>query len=148
TAMASLATAVLLPPLIPKVMALPSPTELLRANRELEEEAAEHRRTEAHLRESEARYRAVIEQSSEGIFLLDSKTRLVTEANPAFLALLGYTAEEILRCTIYDLIADRPEAIDRSLQRIIDAGGMSLGMRQYRRSDGSIVDVEVSASVI
>src|ERR1043165_8786181 len=42
----SVATAVLLPPLIPQALALPSPAELLHANRELEHEVAERKNAE------------------------------------------------------------------------------------------------------
>ena len=36
------------------------------------------------LSESEERYRAVVEQSAEGIFLVDADTRRVLEANAAY----------------------------------------------------------------
>ena len=49
TAMASMATAALLIPLIPRALALPSPAQLHAANEELEREVAERRRAEAAL---------------------------------------------------------------------------------------------------
>lgn len=49
TAMVSLATAVLLIPLVPVASALPSPEQLRVANAELEKEIAEHRRAEEEL---------------------------------------------------------------------------------------------------
>jgi PAS domain S-box-containing protein len=148
TAAASLATALLLPPLIPKALALPSPAELLHANQELEREILERQRAETVLRDSEERYRAVIQQASEGIFLFDARSGQLIEANPALLALLGYTAEAISRLTIYDIVADDPQAIANNIEHVITTRSHILGERHYRRADGSIIDVEVSANHI
>ena len=46
-------------------------------------------------REAEERYRAVIEQSAEGIYLVDADSKHILEANPAFHELLGYAPEEL-----------------------------------------------------
>jgi PAS domain S-box-containing protein len=148
TAVASVATAVLLPPLIPQALALPTPDELLHANDELEREIAERKRAETVLRESEERYRAVIQQASEGIFLFDADTGLVIEANPALARLLGYTAEAMSRLTVYDIVADDREIVRRNIQNVVANRLHILGERQYRRADGSIIDVEVSANHI
>jgi PAS domain S-box-containing protein len=146
TAMASVTTAVMLPPLIPEALALPAPAELLYANHELEREIAERKHAETVLRESEERYRAVIRQASEGIFIFDAETGQVIEANPALLALLGYSAGAIPQLTIYDIVADDRETIARNIERVVASRSHLLGERQYRRADGSFIDVEVSAN--
>ena len=46
--------------------------------------AIRRRRTEEQLRGSEERYRAVIEQATDGIYLLDAETRRFVETNPSF----------------------------------------------------------------
>ena len=58
TALLSIATALLLWPLIPKLLALPSPAQLERLNRELLATLAEQERTTELLRESEAKVSA------------------------------------------------------------------------------------------
>jgi len=47
------------------------------------------------------RYRAVVTQASEGIFLVDADTKHFLEANAAFQNLLGYN--QVLRLT-YDVV--------------------------------------------
>jgi PAS domain-containing protein len=63
----------------------------------------ELKKAEEELRESEGRYRAVVEQAAEGIVLFDVDSKRVLEANVACQNLLGYTPEAILRLTLYDL---------------------------------------------
>ena len=60
-------------------------------------------RTEKKLKESEERYRTLIEQASDGIFLNDDDGKLI-EANTAGCKLLGYSHEEILRLTLQRLV--------------------------------------------
>jgi PAS domain S-box-containing protein len=100
------------------------------------------------LRESEERYRAVVEQAAEGIFLVDADTRRVLEANAAHQNLLGYTSEEILRLTLYDLVPYPRKSMDCYVERVLERRSYVSGERRHRRKDGSLVDVEVSANLI
>lgn len=98
--------------------------------------------------ESEQRYRAVIEQSSETIFLIDPKTTKILEANTAFQNLLGYTSAEILDLKLEDFVAHDRESIAFNIQRSLGEQYHYVGERRYRRKDKSFVDVEVSANAI
>ncbi len=100
------------------------------------------------LRESEERYRAVVEQAAEGILLVDVETRRVLEANAAYQDLLGYAPEEILRLTLYDLVPYPRESMDCYVRRVLERKSYVSGERRHRRKDGSLVDVEVSANLI
>jgi signal transduction histidine kinase/ActR/RegA family two-component response regulator len=61
TAIASIITAVILWPLVPRALTLPSPAMLARANEELSAQVEERNRALATLRESEERYRILSE---------------------------------------------------------------------------------------
>ena len=100
------------------------------------------------IRESEERYRAVVEQAAEGILLVDVETRRVLEANAAYQKLLDYTTEEILRLTLYDLVPYPRESMDCYVRRVLEQRSYVSGERCHRRKDGSLVDVEVSANLI
>src|SRR3990170_4614682 len=100
------------------------------------------------LRESEERYRAVVEQAAEGIFLVDADTRRVLEANAAYQDLLGYTSEEILQLTLYDLVPYPRKSMDCYVERVLERRSYVSGERRHRRKDGSLVDVEGSAKLI
>ncbi len=108
----------------------------------------ERKRVEEALKESEERYRAVIEQTIEGIYLGAADTKRVLESNAAFRGMLGYTAEELRGMHIHEFVAHDPENIDSVFQSVLDKGHHFIGERKYRRKDGSIVDVETSATMI
>ena len=108
----------------------------------------ERRRAEEALQQSEARYRAVVEQSADGIYLVDVDTRCILEANPTFAKILGYQPDEVRGMSIYDIIAaDRPN-IDQRFHEISERRDSLSYERQFRRRDGSLVDVWISVSVI
>ncbi len=108
----------------------------------------ERSQTEAALRESEERYRAVVEGAVEGILLADADSKRVLDANTAYLNLLGYTSEEILQLTLYDLVAHDRESIDRHSREVLATRHHFMDERRVRRKDGSLVDVEVSVNLI
>jgi len=105
---------------------------------------------EEALRQSEERYRTVVKQAAEGIFIVDIDTKLILEANAAYRNLLGYTAQDMLGLglTLYDVVAHDRESIDDYVRQIVEDRVHFIGERRHRRKDGSLVDVEVSSSVI
>jgi len=107
------------------------------------------KRAELQLRASQERYRAVVEQVAEGIFLLDTQTMRIIETNPTFQHLLGYTTEELQHLTIYDIIADPViEEINFNIGMAVHHGWYFIEDMQYIRKDRSRVHVESSANLI
>jgi two-component system, sporulation sensor kinase E len=58
------------------------------------------------LRESEHKYRGIFEHSRDAVFLTDHDLNFTT-INPATIDLLGYSHDELLRLSLYELIADK-----------------------------------------
>ncbi|MFQ5584133.1 MAG: PAS domain S-box protein, partial [Calditrichia bacterium] len=111
-------------------------------------DTTDRRRAEEAVRESEERYRAVVQQSSDCIFLVDLETKKIEEFNPPLERLLGYTREEFQKLTIYDFINHSKKDINEKIEYIKKYSGLILGERQYIRKDRSIADVDVSVSLI
>jgi diguanylate cyclase (GGDEF)-like protein/PAS domain S-box-containing protein len=91
----------------------------------------------------DARYKAIIDQTNDGIVIVDSATLRVQYCNPAFLARLGYTEEETAALTLTDLFADgtaSPEAVLGRLRNVDSRLALSM---QQRCKSGVLVDIEV-----
>ncbi len=100
------------------------------------------------LRQSEERFRSVVEELAEGVVLLDRESRKVLRSNRAFLDLLGYTTDELATLTQYNFVAHDKSDIDAKMTEIVNRGRTSIGFRKYRRKDGSVVNVTVSGSLL
>ncbi|GBC97041.1 Sensor kinase CckA [bacterium HR16] len=98
--------------------------------------------------ENELRYRALFECAQDGIFLFDADTGRFIEVNGAFLRMFGYSPEQIAQMTIFDLPEDSEENIRRNIQRVLQHGYWQLGERTYRCADGSLLQIEVYASLL
>ena len=84
--------------------------DLSLANAELQQEIARRERVEEALRDSEQRYRMLIERMNEGLSILDREGRF-TYANPTMCRMLGYTQEELLGHTPGDFMEEANRAI-------------------------------------
>jgi PAS domain S-box-containing protein len=99
-------------------------------------------RAEDALRLSEERYRGLVEQTPEGIFVADAQGRYL-DVNSAGAQMLGYTQEEICRMGIADVIAPEeiariPEAVGRLADGTVDRNEW-----RFKRKDGSFFIGEV-----
>lgn len=125
---------------------------LRQANTELEQRVEERtqslRLSREALQDSEERFRAVVEQISDGIILYDLQSHSVLVTNAAYEQMLGYAHDEMQQLTIYDIVAHKRGDIDRYVQSIINDNKRSIKERKHRRKDGRVVDVEVSVNVI
>ena len=102
----------------------------------------------AELDYNEERYRAVVEQTSEGVMLSDVETLRIVECNAAFAKMLGYTVSEVLALTAYDFVVDRREAIEARVAGYRREGVGTTGERRFQRKDGTVLNVEINMTVI
>lgn len=93
---------------------------------------------------SEERYRAVVEQASDGIYLLDANTHNILHANRAFCQMAERPLTELRHTRIEDLILPLPER-DSSRAFHVSSQGSE---RRLRRPDGSTLYVELKADRI
>ncbi len=81
TAVISLTTAIVLVPIVPQALALPSPAQLEAANGALQQEIAERKRIEAELIRSRDLREAIFNESADALFLIDPQTLLTVDCN-------------------------------------------------------------------
>ena len=104
---------------------------------------------ESALKESEKRYKQLVESSPDGIVVIN-KGKIVF-ANAAFLKLFGATdASQVLSKPLTELLL--PYSVDITKARIKSLqeteSNVSIHEQKFRKIDGSIIFVEVSASPV
>ncbi|MBI5816479.1 MAG: PAS domain S-box protein [Nitrospinae bacterium] len=109
---------------------------------------SERKRAEAKLKASESRYRALFENESDAIVVVDAQTRRYEDVNPAAMKMYGYTREEMLSMGPVDLSAE-PESTLDAFRRIADNNVAShrVTMRRMKRKDGTVFPVELCVGV-
>jgi PAS domain S-box-containing protein len=123
----------LLPGVVARVMAAHEQHEQIRQLR---------RETEALLH----RNRVMMQNSMDGIHVMDMDGNIV-EANDAFCRMLGYTREEAARLSVADWDAQwSAEELRKQFREL--ARKSAKFETVHRRKDGSVIDVEISASGI
>ncbi len=106
-------------------------------------------RADESVRQAEQKFRAIFDNTSDGIFLFDLETQKFTMGNESCLQMLGYTLEEFVHLRIADLQlpADLPFVYAQIREFL--AGGQPIRYDiRFRRKDGSILFVDLSPSLL
>ena len=114
--------------------------ELRKMNVELEQWVAE--KTE-ELRSSEERYRSLVENASESIFVLAENGDIVF-ANDQAARLTGFAKYDLLHKNLFELFVD-PLQPKKILIEIMQ-GNRGIGQGELKKTDGSVVPVDVNAA--
>jgi PAS domain S-box-containing protein len=102
------------------------------------------KKAERALTEEAIRRRILIEQSGDGIVVLDQDGGIF-EANRRFAEMIGYTPEEVLRLRVWDW--DKLFTRTEILRMLRNVGEDGLHFEtQHRRKDGTWIDMEISAN--
>lgn len=102
----------------------------------------EHIQIEQTLSDEAVRRRILIEQSSDGIVVLDQKGK-VFEANKRFAEMLGYSQAEVLQLHVWDWDIRTPR--EQFAPIPAEIAGPRFETKHYRK-DGSSYDVEISSN--
>jgi two-component system, cell cycle sensor histidine kinase and response regulator CckA len=93
------------------------------------------------------RYRQVVEEAADGIFLSDVDG-VYLDVNEAGARMLGMTREEVVGRRIRDFVIDTEQQVLVELRARVSAGEWVLHEWQIRRKDGSRFTAEVSAKLL
>jgi len=106
------------------------------ANVKLKQEVGERKNAEKALRKSEERYRTIIETAKEGVWIIDTEAR-TTFVNQQMADMLGYTVEEMMDKTVFDLLDDNYLEIFKEKQKRRQKGHSEQYDLKFCRKDGS-----------
>ena len=112
-------------------------------------DVTDRKRAEEALRESEERYRAVFDNAAVGINVVDAKGTLL-QVNSAFAHMLGYSRDELMTKTIFDIT--HPDDLKISRERhdsMIRGESASHRLeKRYVKKDGQFIWGDVSVSTL
>jgi PAS domain S-box-containing protein len=102
----------------------------------------ERKKGEEALKQSEEKYRSLVEQQADAITIFDEKGHIL-DVNTSATHLLQYTKDEYQRMTIMDILS--PGEIEKNPLRYgsLKNGESTINQRKLRRKDGSYVESEV-----
>jgi PAS domain S-box-containing protein len=119
--------------------------ELATANQDLARQIEERDRAEEALKESEERYRTLMEESADAVIVYDARGH-VTYLNPAFQRTFGWSQEELLGKRIEFVPEENRQETKNAIERL-RRGEQVVGFETRRRTkQGVLLDVLVSAS--
>jgi PAS domain S-box-containing protein len=107
----------------------------------------ERKHADIALKQSEERYRTLIEQAGDGIFISDATGRYI-DVNSAGLTMLGYSREELLQMNLNDLIPSEDKGKKPPRLDEIRAGKTVITERRLICKDGSLLPVEISGKML
>lgn len=114
----------------------------------VEAETLAREQEQIELKESERRYREIFENAKEALYVHDLSGRY-TLVNKACEELIGYTHEEILQMSVFDVVASEDiDFIRNSLEQSLVDHAPTTYKVDVIRKDGQRVPVEVSSRLI
>jgi PAS domain S-box-containing protein len=122
--------------------------QLVKANEKLRQEIEERKRAERALRESEEKYRNVVELANDGIAIIQD--RLIKYLNPRLAEMAGYTVDEVVGTPFANYV--QPDELSQAVEYYErQMAGERLPARYergLRHKNGSRIDTEIDGGLI
>ncbi|MBD2313963.1 PAS domain S-box protein [Desertifilum sp. FACHB-1129] len=120
--------------------------ELRQAVEQLQAEIQERQQIEAALRESEGRFRTLLDNAADAIFVINDQNQII-DVNQQACTSLGYTRSELLKFTVFEIEKKRsPQEMAATRQQLRLGSPQTLeGIHQ--RQDGTTFPVEVRVAL-
>jgi PAS domain S-box-containing protein len=120
-----------------------SPDELGELTKNMWDVATELREKDKELIRSELKYRTYIDTTPVAVFAADEDNNII-EVNNGIMNMLGYTKDEFIKMTLYDIWADEKEVSDASLETLKRDGKLNF-VKKLRKKNGDFVYISMNA---
>ena len=107
----------------------------------------DRKRTEESLRESETRFRTLVDHVADAIFVYEFEQRTIVDVNPQACEGLGYTRQELVGKNGFAFHPDPDRPAMESVAERAAAGETVIDTHWHRRKDGTVFPVEVHTSL-
>ena len=108
-------------------------------------DVTEHKQADALLRDSEERYRRIVETANEGIWIVDAAVT-VTYVNQQTATMLGYTIDELVGISMLRIVAPQDDPLAEAVVARLEQGTAQQLEIRLRRKDGTVIWVLATAS--
>ncbi len=100
-----------------------------------------------YMRLNEERYRMLVEQASDGIFVADTQGKLL-EVNQQACKMLGYTSDELLSRSLQEIMPKEELALKPLRLHELSVGKTLISERSLIQKNGSLITVELSTKML
>lgn len=107
----------------------------------------ERKLTQEELLKSELRYRTLVEQAADGIFICD-EDRNYLDVNLKTCELLGYSKDQLLKMNASQHSTQDDNTNWPRRKKLLEQGKAMLSERKMLRNDGQWIDIEVSVNML
>lgn len=113
-------------------------------------DVTERRKAEEELKDSEAKFKVLFNDSREGILVADSNTKKFAMCNTTMCRMLGYTKEELMKLGVKDIHPqkDLPYIIKEAFEKQMRGEVKIAENLPVKRKNGSVFYADINASPI
>ncbi len=109
--------------------------------------AVERHRADVALRESEERYRMIVKNINDALYIHDF-VGVILDVNEQACKMLGYTRTELIGANLSEIDSEEDaQQLTKRMERLLEKGAI-LFEGQHVRKDGSLIPVEISAKLV
>ncbi len=99
------------------------------------------------LKQSELRYRELVEQASDGIFLIDDQG-IILDINASGLEMSGYDKSDVIGKSIDEFFIKEDDAMEQQPFQSLKQGEQIISTRKIKAKSGEVLTLEISAKVL
>ncbi len=110
-------------------------------------DVTENKAAEEKIKESELRYKSIIDQATDAICIADASMKIL-DVNPYCCQMLGYTKDEFLLLSVADLFLPEDLIVNPFKITALKSGNVIRNERRFKKKDGSLIEVEMSGRIL
>ncbi len=113
----------------------------------INQDITEQKIAEEKIKESELRYRSLIEQATDAICITDADMKVI-DINPIGCKMMGYSKEEFMGLSVAELLVVDDLAANPLKLEELKSGNSIRNQRRFKRKDGTFIELETNVQIL